>query len=84
MLDVQKDIVQNGVMKIDSLAVMGLRDANGQVSSEQLNQHIDRSLQHCRGINSSGFWNSFRAMEDLLAAQEERRAAILAGIGREN
>ncbi len=35
--DVQKDIAQNGVAKIDWLAVIGVRDANGQVSAEQLN-----------------------------------------------
>jgi hypothetical protein len=66
-------INKNGITHINWAAVVGVRDPNGQVTAEQLNENVDRAcLNRAWFVNSSCFWDSFRAMEDLHTAQAER------------
>ena len=54
----------------------GIWDPNGQLSADQLNEHLADRARRNRGINSSRFWDSFRCMEELLAAQEGRNEEV--------
>ncbi len=50
----------------------GVRDPNGQVTAEQLNESVDCSL-HNRGVNSSGFWDSFHGADNEEVSQQQQQ-----------